>query len=193
MPGNKKPRKKMKRKAGWAACVHHASLLCSPWVGEEWAEEEKQRVGFGVLEPVCALEHGDLRMQNWAATQNALEFGLLFCSRPDVLKEHASIKRELLGAYRAFLMAVDAHLGRREFLAGNVECARRALITVHDLLLAYRPREVNEHNELLRRRGWGQRWREKCLKEAFPDIDLSRIRFHEPPPPEAPDTIRRSK
>lgn len=186
MPKSKKPRHKMRPRSMCAAAIHHAALLDSPFVGEVWTEKQKQEIGFGILEPVNALLHGDLRNQNWAQAQNAFELGLLFCSKPEHLENCEEIRTEILDGYRKFLIAVDLHLSSNQFLTGNVEDARRALVTVLDLLYAYRPREVNWHNELLRRRSYGERWREKCIRAAFPHLDLKQVRFHEAPRPTAP-------
>lgn len=183
MPKSKKPRRKYRPRGDWwPAAVHHTTLLVRPWVGAEWTDELKRNITIATLEPVNALQVGDLRSENWLRAKNALELGYILASKTD---QWAELRREIIAGYRQFCVASDRHLKHQGFLAANIEAVRRALITVLDIEFAFSPAEVNEANEMLKRRKYGDKWQMKLIKEAFPNLSRDRICFHEVDDPDA--------
>lgn len=183
MPKSKKPRRKYRPRGDfWPAAVHHTSLLVRPWVGAEWTDELKRRATIATLEPVNALQVGDLRSENWLRTKNGLELAYVLASKTDQWTE---LRREIIGAYRLFCHASDRHLKHQGFLAANIEAVRRALITALDIEFAFSPAEVNEANEMLKRRKYGDKLQMKLIKEAFPDLKPEQMQFHVVDDPDA--------
>lgn len=183
MPKSKKPRRKYRPRGDyWPAAVHHTSLLVRPWVGAEWTDELKRNLTIAALEPVNAMQVGDLRSENWLRVKNTLELGYVLASKTD---QWAELRREIITAYKLFCIASDRHLRHQGFLAANIEGVRGALITVLDVAFAFSPAEVNEANEMLKRRKYGDKWQMKLIKEAFPDLRPEQIQFHEVDDPDA--------
>lgn len=154
MPRNKNPRHAHRRKTDWSSCVRYVQVLGRPWCADEWTPDWKNEFTIKTLEPVNALQHGDLRNRNWLLARHYLELGYLLASKTDQFSE---LRREIIAAYRMFCLALDKHLGEHTFLAANIEAVRRALVTVLD--------QEDKRYALYK----------KVFMEAFPNADMSKI------------------